>query len=219
MEIFHCPAGASKGCCREGTSSTWKRRGMGHGPLSCILRMHCLGDRHGPAPSRNVQIGVARLCQTLRAVQLHFHTISKSMSFHESEVMDGRCIGRGNARILDGLLGEERLKTGWMRAEAAGDPGPWRQLAILGRGCWDADALCDIVRDYAIETLADPNAVLVLDETGFQAGQGILRGRSAIYRFSWQDHQMPDRCVRILCLPAWSCLHRQGALSAEGLDG
>jgi len=29
--------------------------------------------------------------------------------------------------FLDGLLGEERRKTGWMRAEAAGDPDPWRQ--------------------------------------------------------------------------------------------
>jgi SRSO17 transposase len=36
--------------------------------------------------------------------------------------------------FLDGLLGDERRKTGWMRAEAAGDPGPWRQQAILGAG-------------------------------------------------------------------------------------
>ncbi|PWJ83762.1 SRSO17 transposase [Pseudaminobacter salicylatoxidans] len=70
-------------------------------------------------------------------------------------------------QFLDGLLGDERRKTGWMRAEAAGDAGPWRQQAILGRGQWDADALRDIVRDYALETLADPGAVLVLDETGF----------------------------------------------------
>ncbi len=69
--------------------------------------------------------------------------------------------------FLDGLLGPERRKTGWMRAEAAGDPGPWRQQAILGRGRWDADALRDIVRDYAVETLADDGAVLVIDETGF----------------------------------------------------
>ena len=69
--------------------------------------------------------------------------------------------------FVDGLLSAERRKTGWMRAEAAGDPGPWRQQAILGRGRWDADALRDIVRDYALETLADPEAVLVLDETGF----------------------------------------------------
>lgn len=69
--------------------------------------------------------------------------------------------------FLDGLLGAERRKTGWMRAEAAGDPGPWRQQAILGRGRWDADDLRDIVRSYALETLADDDAVLVIDETGF----------------------------------------------------
>jgi SRSO17 transposase len=69
--------------------------------------------------------------------------------------------------FLDGLLGDERRKTGWMRAEAAGDPGPWRQQAILGRGRWDADDLRDIVRDYVVENLGDDDAVLVIDETGF----------------------------------------------------
>jgi SRSO17 transposase len=71
------------------------------------------------------------------------------------------------AAFLDGLLGPERRKTGWMRAEAAGDPGPWRQQAVLGRSRWEADALRDLVRDYALETLAAPDAVLVIDETGF----------------------------------------------------
>ena len=69
--------------------------------------------------------------------------------------------------FLDALLGPERRKTGWMRAEAAGDPGPWRQQALLGRAPWDADALRDVVRDDAVETLSEPDAVLVLDETGF----------------------------------------------------
>jgi SRSO17 transposase len=81
--------------------------------------------------------------------------------------------------FLDGLLGNERRKTGWMRAEAAGDPGPWRQQAILGRGCWDADGLRDLVRDYALETLSDNDAVLVIDETGFlkqgKASCGVAR--------------------------------------------
>jgi SRSO17 transposase len=81
--------------------------------------------------------------------------------------------------FLDGLLGDERRKTGWMRAEAAGDPGPWRQQALLGRGQWDADALRDVVRAYAMETLADPDGVLVLDETGFlkqgKASCGVAR--------------------------------------------
>src|SRR5919202_467791 len=76
--------------------------------------------------------------------------------------------------FLDGLLGPERRKTGRMRAEAAGDPGPWRQRAILGRGRWEADALRDLVRDYALETLADAAAVLVIDETGF-----LKQGRSS----------------------------------------
>src|ERR1700759_4935575 len=74
----------------------------------------------------------------------------------------------------DGLLGPERRKTGWMRAEAAADRGPWRQQAILGRGRWEADALRDLVRDYALETLADAEAVLVIDETGF-----LKQGRSS----------------------------------------
>ena len=56
-------------------------------------------------------------------------------------------------QFLDALLSQEPRKTGWMRAEAAGDSGPWRQQALLGRGRWDADALRDIVRDHVIEHL------------------------------------------------------------------
>jgi SRSO17 transposase len=82
-------------------------------------------------------------------------------------------VARSAGEFLDGLLGNEPRKTGWMRAEAAGDPGPWRQQAVLGRGRWDADALRDIVREYAQETLADGDAVLVIDETGFlKQGKG-----------------------------------------------
>ena len=79
--------------------------------------------------------------------------------------------------FLEGLLGDEQRKTGWMRAEAAGDPGPWRQQAILGRRDWDADALGDIVRDYVVEHLANDDAVI--DETGFlkqgKASCGVAR--------------------------------------------
>jgi SRSO17 transposase len=83
------------------------------------------------------------------------------------------------AAFLDTLLRPERRKTGWMRAEAAGDIGPWRQQAVLGRSHWDADALRDVVRDYAHETLAEGDAVLVIDETGFlkqgKASCGVAR--------------------------------------------
>src|ERR1700750_583521 len=81
--------------------------------------------------------------------------------------------------FLDGLLGPERRKTGWARAEAAGDEGPWRQQAILGRARWEGDALRDIVRDYVLETLGDPDAGVGVDETGFlkqgKASCGVAR--------------------------------------------
>jgi SRSO17 transposase len=50
---------------------------------------------------------------------------------------------------------------------AAGDQGPWRQQAILGRGRWEADTLRDIVPDFVVETFADAAAVLVIDKTGY----------------------------------------------------
>jgi SRSO17 transposase len=95
-------------------------------------------------------------CVELRQVKAHL----KSLFAHPS-------VAASAAAFLDGLLGPERRKTGWMRAEAAGDLGPWRQQAVLGRSHWDADTLRDMVRDYALETLATPAAVLVIDETGF----------------------------------------------------
>ena len=38
---------------------------------------------------------------------------------------------------------------------------------MLGRSCWDADALRDVVRAEVIASLGDPSGVLVVDETGF----------------------------------------------------
>src|SRR3546814_9318524 len=90
--------------------------------------------------------------------------------------------------FLDGLLGDERRKTGWMRAEAAGDPGPWRQQAILGRGRWDADALRDIVCDYVVEALGADDAALVIDETGF-----LKQGKESC----GVGRQYPDSAVKL----------------------
>ena len=73
-------------------------------------------------------------------------------------------------KFLDGLLGNEPRKTGWMRGEAAGDSGPWRQQAILGRGRWDADALREIVREYATVPCRTHADVADLD-AGQQAGE------------------------------------------------
>src|SRR5436190_4753322 len=100
--------------------------------------------------------------------------------------------------FVDGLLGDERRKTGWMRAEAAGDPGPWRQQAVLGRNRWDADALRDLVRDYATEHLADENAVLVIDETGFlKQGKASRHGHAFIDRALYLPKGWTDDPARL----------------------
>ncbi|MFP4005068.1 MAG: IS701 family transposase [Alphaproteobacteria bacterium] len=69
--------------------------------------------------------------------------------------------------FLDGLLSGIERKTGWLMAEQAGLARPYRIQSLLGRSHWDADALRDEVRAYAVEALGDPDGVLVVDETGF----------------------------------------------------
>ena len=68
---------------------------------------------------------------------------------------------------LRGLLAPLGRKNGWQLAEAAGDRTPDGMQDFLGRVRWDADAVRDDLRAYVVEHLGDPDAVLVLDETGF----------------------------------------------------
>lgn len=69
--------------------------------------------------------------------------------------------------FVDGLLSGVERKTGWLMAEQAGLDRPYRLQSLLGRSSWSADDLRDVVRDYALEALGDPDGVLVVDETGF----------------------------------------------------
>jgi SRSO17 transposase len=66
-----------------------------------------------------------------------------------------------------------------MRSEMVGHLGPWMQQELLGRDCWDADALRDLVCEYAVEHLHDDEAVLVIVETGFleqgKKSRGVAR--------------------------------------------
>ena len=68
---------------------------------------------------------------------------------------------------LRGLLLPLERKNGWQLAEAAGDATPDGVQDFLSRMRWDADAVRDDLRAYVVEHLGDPDAVLVLDETGF----------------------------------------------------
>jgi SRSO17 transposase len=68
---------------------------------------------------------------------------------------------------LRGLLAPVERKNGWQLAEAAGDATPDGMQDFLSRMRWDADQVRDDLRAYVVEHLGDPDAVLVLDETGF----------------------------------------------------
>jgi hypothetical protein len=51
-----------------------------------------------------------------------------------------------------------------------------------------------MVRDYVTEHLADENAVLVIDETGFLKQGKASCGSAAIYWFGGQNYELSDRC-------------------------
>jgi SRSO17 transposase len=74
---------------------------------------------------------------------------------------------RRAAAYLKGLLASVERKNGWQLAEAAGDRTPDGVQDFLARMRWDAEQVRDDLRIYVIEHLSDPDAVLVLDETGF----------------------------------------------------
>jgi SRSO17 transposase len=68
---------------------------------------------------------------------------------------------------LEGLLSAVERKNGWQLAEHLGDARPWRTQRVLSHVQWDQEAARDLCRAYVVEPLADREAVLIVDETGF----------------------------------------------------
>ena len=78
-----------------------------------------------------------------------------------------------------GLLSPVERKNGWQLAEVNGDATPYGVQHLLGRARWDDEAVRDDLRAYWVEHLGEPQAVLVIDETGFlkkgQQSAGVAR--------------------------------------------
>jgi SRSO17 transposase len=68
--------------------------------------------------------------------------------------------------FVAGLLARLPRINCWTIAEHAGDANPYGMQHLLGRAVWDAEGVRDDVRGYLVEQLADPEAVLAVDETG-----------------------------------------------------
>src|SRR5919201_3498559 len=71
------------------------------------------------------------------------------------------------ADYLRGLVAEVERKNGWQLAEQVGYAHPRAIQRVLDRYAWNAEAVRDDLRAYVVAELGDPQAVLVVDETGF----------------------------------------------------
>jgi SRSO17 transposase len=80
---------------------------------------------------------------------------------------------------LRGLLSPIERKNSWQLAEVSGETSPYGFQHLLRRADWEADAVRDELRRYIGDHLWDPEAVLVIDETGFlkkgQHSAGVAR--------------------------------------------
>src|SRR5918997_1820485 len=70
-------------------------------------------------------------------------------------------------RYLAGLLAPVERKNGWQLAEYLGEVGPQGVQRLLNAADSDAEVVRDDLRALVVEHLGHPEAVLVLDETGF----------------------------------------------------
>jgi SRSO17 transposase len=74
-----------------------------------------------------------------------------------------------------GLLADLPRKHCWTIAEHAGQATPDGMQHLLAGAVWDEHAVRDDIRDYLVQHLADPAAVLVVDETGdLKKGTGTV---------------------------------------------
>jgi SRSO17 transposase len=79
----------------------------------------------------------------------------------------GRVEPRRRARaFVLGLLSDLPRKNCWTIAEHVGNRSPDGMQHLLSRAVWDEDGGRDDLRAYLVERLGDPEAVLVIDETG-----------------------------------------------------
>ena len=98
---------------------------------------------------------------------------------------------------IRGLLSPVERKNGWQLAEVNGDATPYGLQHLLGRARWDAEAVRDDVRAYLVQSIGDPQAVLVLDEIGVFLAYASVHGHALLDRAlylpkAWTDDR--ERC-------------------------
>lgn len=119
---------------------------------------------------------------------------------------------------IQGLMSDASRKSAWQVAEAMGEAAPYAIQHVLNRAKWDCHGVRDEVRASVQETLASPNAVLVIDETGF-----LKKGRKSVgvqRQYSGTAGRIENCQIGVFrgCRePAWTCLGGSGIVSAQEL--
>ena len=73
---------------------------------------------------------------------------------------------RHASALMLGMVSGLDRKNCWTIAEHRGGATPDGLQHLLARAKWDADAVRDDLRDYVVDAFGDPDAILVVDETG-----------------------------------------------------
>ncbi|GAA1024859.1 hypothetical protein Aple_086940 [Acrocarpospora pleiomorpha] len=79
------------------------------------------------------------------------------------------------ADLVRGLLADVPRKNSWQLSDHVGHGTANRFEHLLDRAKWDAEALREQVRDYVVEHLASPDAVIIADDT-----QAIKKGDRSV---------------------------------------
>lgn len=124
---------------------------------------------------------------------------------------------RHAAALVLGMLSTLDRKNCWTIAEFRGYASPRVLQHLLARVKWDVDQARDVLRGYVVEAFADPDAVLVVDETGDLKKGTHSVGVQRQYTGTAGRIENPGRGVPHLCDAARAGAHRPGAVPAPVL--
>ncbi len=88
------------------------------------------------------------------------------------------------------LMGPVERCNGWQLAETMGDQTPEATQRLLYHATWSARQACDLLGDFIVEEFGAPEAIGVLDDTGFikkgNRSVGVARQVSAPVWREWR---------------------------------
>jgi hypothetical protein len=121
--------------------------------------------------------------------------------------------------FVRGLLADLPRRNCWTIAEHVGDHSPDGMQHLLARAVWDEDKVRDDVRDYVVAHLGDPQATLVIDETGdLKKGTHTVGGAAPVHRHRGSGGERPGRGLPGVRRPRRACSGGPGVVPAQELD-